>query len=84
MRDIYFLAEFVQDLVTCNPSLLIIEDPAHHTRIDREGQRRNSAFHQSQAIKFLQPRIASLFLRADDAYEIFSIVIEHGHIGSKQ
>ena len=67
-----------------NPSVLIVEDPAHHTGVDREGQRGNSAFHQSEAIEFLQPSITSLLLRADDADKIFSIIIQHGHIGSEK
>ena len=70
--------------MACDFSLLVVEDPAHHACVDCEGQGRTGASHDPQTIKLLQPRITSLFFGTDDAHEIFSVVIEHGHVGPKQ
>ncbi len=42
------------------------------------------AAHQPKTIKLFNSRIASLFFGADDGDKVFSIIIEHGHIGSQQ
>src|SRR4030043_1398586 len=66
VRNVDFPAEFIQDLMTCNLAFLVIEYPAHHPGVDGEGQRSDITFYQSQAIKLLQPGIASLFFGTND------------------
>ena len=84
MRYVDGPAEFVYDLVSDDLSCFVIEDPAHHTCIDREVQRGNGAAHDSKTIEFLDPRIAPLFFRADDGNKAFTVIVEHGHIGAQQ
>jgi len=78
------LAELIDDLVPCDLPLVVVKDPAHHSRVDGEVQRRHGASHQAQAIKLFDPCVASLFLGADDGDEVLAVIIEHGDIGPEE
>src|SRR4030042_5504409 len=84
MGDLYRTAKFVNHLMACNSSLLVIEYPAHHACVYRDGEGRGGAAHPPKTIKLLNACITSLFFRADDRDKIFSIIIAHGHVGSEQ
>src|SRR4030067_2190810 len=84
VRNLYRLTEFVQRFMPYDLSCFVVEDPAHHACFNCKVQGSIGASHHSQAMKFLHSRITPLFFRADDTYEVLSVVIKQGDIGSQQ